>query len=276
MEQQWAFSAAGLFPPAPTEHRKTCFSHEKSMHKATLMQKARQTSLSTRCLLPPPVGALEPVGWSHNDGGQIAEGRPQWKGSYAYFKHTRALQPKDVWRTRVEVGGGAWVGFATEQFNAEKRGESHKSTAWVNLSDGTTLIYPGISEDGQQHCHYDHLVTHIPEAPFDLALRCDAVSNVPQIQFNDDDVWHDFAPGRAALKAGPWFPYLQLWDADVRLSDHSVHRPRAVKSAGKIHKAPAAASSAAAAGGAGAASDEHDESVPPPQKKARHEEGSSK
>ena len=106
------------------------------------------------------------------------------------------------------------------------------------------------------------------------------VSNVPQIQFNDDDVWHDFAPDRVALKAGPWFPFLQLEvSAAIRLSDHSVHRPRAVKSAGKIHQAPAAAASAAAAAaadGAGAASDEHDESVPPPQQKARHEEGSSK
>jgi hypothetical protein len=96
--------------------------------------------------------------------------------------------------------------------------------------------------------------------------------HVPQIQFNDDDVWHDFAPDRAALKAGPWFPYLALGSADVRLIDHSVHRPRAVKSAGKISKAPAAA---AAADGAGAASDEAGESVPPPQKKARHEKGGS-
>ena len=105
--------------------------------------------------------------------------------------------------------------------------------------------------------------------------------NVPQIhsQFNDDDVWHDFAPDRAALKAGPWFPCLALGSAAIRLIDHSVHRPRAVKSAGKISKAPAASASAAAAAaadGAGAASDEHDESVSPPQKKARHEEGSSK
>ena len=91
-------------------------------------------------------------------------------------------------------------------------------------------------------------------------------------------MWHDFLPNRAALKAGPWFPYLVLGSAAARLSDHSVHRPRAVKSAGKISKAPAAAVSAdgAAADGADAASDEHDESVPPPQKKARHEEGGSK
>ena len=71
---------------------------------------------------------------------------------------------------------------------------------------------------------------------------------------SQDDVWHDFAPDGAALKAGPWFPHLALYGADVRLSDHSVHRPRAVKSAGKIYKAPAA-SSAACADGAGAVAD---------------------
>jgi hypothetical protein len=146
----------------------------------------------------------------------------------------------------------------------------------VWLDCGSTFIGTDISQDGQEHYHPDHLGPHIPEAPFDLAVRCEAVSNVPQIQFNDDDVWHDFVPDRVALKAGPWFPYLVLGSAAIRLSDHSVHRPRAVKSAGKIHKAPAAPASDAAADGAGAASDEHDDSVPPPQKKARQEEGGSK
>jgi hypothetical protein len=149
---------------------------------------------------------LEPEGWSHNGNGEITERRPQRKGGNAFFKHTQSLQAKDVWRMRVEVGGDARVGFASEHFNAEKHGETYDSTAWVRLSDGTTRIYPDISEDGQEHRHYRHLRPHIPEAPFDLALRCEAVSNVPQIQVNDDDVWPDFAPGRAALQAGPWFP----------------------------------------------------------------------
>jgi hypothetical protein len=225
-----------------------------------------------------PVDALEPEGWSHNGRGEIIEGRPQGKGGGpAHFKHCRSLQAKDVWRMRVEVGGRAYVGFATEKYNAEKHWETYKSTAYVVLSSGTMVIYPDISEDGQEHFHPSHLGPHIPKAPFDLAVRCEAVSNVPQIQFNDDDVWHDFAPDRAALKAGLWFPMLVLGSAAARLSDHSVHRPRAVKSAGKIHKAPAAATAAAAADGAGAAENGEDgESVLPPQKKARHEEGGSK
>ena len=139
---------------------------------------------------PPPVGALEPGGWSHNEGGEIIEGRPQSNGSFAYFTHTRSLQPKDVWRTRVEVGGNVVVGFATEQYNVEKHGETAESTAWVLLSGGMTRIFPDISEDGQEHVHPDHLRPHIPEAPFDLAVRCEPISNVPQIQFNDDTTLH--------------------------------------------------------------------------------------
>ena len=80
--------------------------------------------------------------------------------------------------------------------------------------------------------------------------------------------------GNTALKAGPWFPYLQLYGAAINRRDHCVHRPRGGKSAGKINQA--AAAFAAAAGGAGAAVGKDDESVLPPQKKARHEEGGSK
>ena len=54
-----------------------------------------------------------------------------------------------------------------------------------------TRILPDISLDCQQHGHPRHLAPHIPKTPFDLALRCEAVSNVPQIKFNDDDVWHN-------------------------------------------------------------------------------------
>ena len=89
-------------------------------------------------------------------------------------------------------------------------------------------------------------------------------------------MWHDFAPDRAAVKAGPWFPFLQLY-GDDRLSDHCVHRPKPTKSAGKTSKAPAApaaaAAAAASADGAGAAAGKDEESAPPPQKKARHDEG---
>ena len=73
--------------------------------------------------------------------------------------------------------------------------------------------------------------------------RVDLDRNVPQVQFNEDGVWHDFAPdegeGRTALKAGPWFPYLLLHEDDL-VSRHRVDRPKATKSAGMKCKASAA------------------------------------
>ena len=82
-----------------------------------------------------------------------------------------------------------------------------------------------------------------------MALRVDPDRNVPQVQFNEDGVWHDFAPdqgeGRTALKAGPWFPYLIVGEGDL-LSGHRVDRPKATKSAGMKCKAPAAADGAGA------------------------------
>jgi hypothetical protein len=138
----------------------------------------------------------------------------------------------------------------------------------VYLGSGSTGINTDISQDGQQHLHDYHLQDHIPETEaYDVALRVTKDGNLPQIQFNDDAVWHDFAPvGGTALKAGPWFPYLQL-DGDDLLSDHRVDRPRATKSAGKTKTAPAASDD-----GAGAAADGCVEAAPPPQKKARRDE----
>jgi hypothetical protein len=221
----------------------------------------------------PPVDVLAPEGWAHSEGGEMVEGKPRSCVGHAFFRHSRELQAHDVLRTQVVEGGGAWVGFATESYDVEKHGETIKSTAGVSLSTGTTVIDSDISSDGEFHYHPDHLKGYIPKTlPYDVALRINKDGNVPQIQFNDDSVWHDFAPDRAAVKAGLCFPFLQL-DGNTRLGDHCVHRPKPTKSAGKTSKAPAAASSAAAASdGAGAATGD-EESDPPPQKKARHDEG---
>ena len=127
---------------------------------------------------------------------------------------------------QVVEGRNASVGFATESYDVEKHGATWKSTAWVWLESGTTRIGSDVSQNGEDHFHLDRLKDHIPKTlPYDLALRIDKDGNVPQIQFNDDSVWHDFAPDRAAVKAGPWFPYLRLY-GDDRLSDHCVHRPK--------------------------------------------------
>ena len=85
-----------------------------------------------------------------------------------------------------------------------RRGRALRS-AWVWLDSGTTRIGSDISQDGEDRFHPGHLEDRIPKTlPFDLALRIDKDGNVPQIQFNDDSVWHDFAPDRAAMKTGPY------------------------------------------------------------------------
>ena len=112
-------------------------------------------------------------------------------------------------------GEGAWVGFAGEQYDTLRHWETNKGTAWVYLFNGSTDLGPGLSLDGEQHYHDDHLVRYIPKnTSYDLSLRVDPDGHVPQIQFNDDDVWHDFVPDRVALKAGPWFPFLRLSKGD--------------------------------------------------------------
>ena len=64
---------------------------------------------------------------------------------------------------------------------------------------------------------------------------------MPQLRFNEDGEWHDFAPeGGTGLKAGPWFPYLYL-SPGTHLSDHCVNRPRPVKGAGMKKSLAAAA-----------------------------------
>jgi hypothetical protein len=120
----------------------------------------------------PPVDVLEPEDWKHSEGGEIAEGKPRSTGGRACFRHSRALQAQDVLRTKVvEVGGIACVGFAAESYDVEKHGETAKSTAWVNLSNGSTAICSAISQDGERHVHLLHLhTTSLRLSQTDLAL----------------------------------------------------------------------------------------------------------
>jgi hypothetical protein len=139
---------------------------------------------------------------------------------------------------RVDAKSFACVGFAGEAFEPLMGNTAGGSTAWVHLGGGTTCIFSGLSLDGQEHSHSSRLARYLPnELPFDLALHCDPESNVPQVQFNEDGIWHDFAPqGRkTALKSGPWFPYLVLNECDC-LSNLRVNRLKATKSAGKTCK----------------------------------------
>jgi hypothetical protein len=143
------------------------------------------------------------------------------------------------------AGGCANVGIAAEGCDVKRHLETYKSTAKVWLDDGSTVILPDISKDGEFHRRIGLLKDAIPETlPCTLALRTSKDGNMPQLRFNEDGQWHDFAPeGGTGLKAGPWFPYLVL-SPDSRLSDHRVNRPRPVKGAGmKKSLAPSAAPS---------------------------------
>jgi hypothetical protein len=222
---------------------------------------------------------LDTAGWAHNGSGEIVNGEPRSpEGDVAYFKHAQELLGGDVWRMRVEGGGGALVGFATEQYNVEKDWETNESSSFVALDDGTTGILSDISHDGQRHWHDGHLEDHIPATkPYDVALRIAKDDNLPQIQFNDDSVWHDFAPeGGTALKVGLWFPFLCLTGDDL-LSDHRVDRPRATKSAGMNRRPASNPAPIPADDGAGAAAADGDDCAPLPlTKKARDAEEGSK
>ena len=221
------------------------------------------------------LGALPPAGWARSEEGEIESGEPQCKEgvNHAYFKHSQSLEPEDVLRMKVVARRDACVGIAGEGYDVERDGETYDSIAGVNLYNGTTFIRPDISQDGERHVHHRLLKEYIPKTlPFDLALRINKDGNMPQLRFNEDGQWHDFAPeGGTGLKAGPWSPYLELYKDDC-LSDHRVNRPRPVKGAG-MNK-PLAASAAPAFDSAGAAAVDADESVSPAQEKSRHDEAS--
>ena len=138
-------------------------------------------------------GGLDGAGWAKSEDGEAVEGRLQLsEGAEACFKHNQALRPGDVWRMKVEGGEGACPGFAGEAYDPARNDATYNSTACVYLIDGTTCICPGLSLDEEDHFHDGHLGPHVPSSsPFEVALRVDHDGNVPQVQFNEDGVWHD-------------------------------------------------------------------------------------
>ena len=164
------------------------------------------------------LGALPPAGWASSTLGGIENGEPQCKEDeeakrnaeeYASFKHSQSLEPEDVWMMKVctKVFG---IGVVAEGFDVERHVETEMSTARLDLSNapndmgehGSTVIFRDISEDGEQHSGRI-LKDHIPKTlPYDLALRINKDGNMPQVRFNEDGQWHDFAPeGGTGLKA---------------------------------------------------------------------------
>ena len=97
------------------------------------------------------MGCATSKSWVCNKHGKIVNGKTQSKGDYAFFKHVQPLEPEDVWRMKVLAGRGAVVGIALEWYDVEMHRKTYMFTARVELSSGTTFIYPGISEDRQDH-----------------------------------------------------------------------------------------------------------------------------
>ena len=178
----------------------------------------------SRAAFLPAGRPLVVAGWAHNAEGEIVNGQLRSTGGVACFKHSLELRAEDVWGMRVERGL-AIVGIAAEELNVDSYGETWSSTAYVELANGTTFTRFDISEDGRHHYYESLLKDYIPKTlPYDVALRITKDGSSPQIQFNDDAVWHDFVPeGGAALKAGPWYPYLMAFPGEC-LSDHRVNR----------------------------------------------------
>jgi hypothetical protein len=199
--------------------------------------------------LPGPrfnIGGEDPE--SHDDLGSLLDQEDRenyldFEDREAYFKHSQPFLPGDVLRFTVdECLEFSSSGFAGAELDPSKffSEEISSAAAWVHLGDGTTSVLGGISLDGRDYSHDDHIFAHLPEAaPYDVALRVETGSNVPQIQFNEDGAWHDFAPldkafpeCRTALKAGPWFPFLSLSMGEC-VSDFRIDHPKPTKSAGK-------------------------------------------
>jgi hypothetical protein len=144
---------------------------------------------------------------------------------YARFKHCHEVNAGDVWSMTVEHGRGV-IGFCGEEYNVHKHKETSSTTVWVHLGSGTTYTNVDMSLDLKTTSQPDFLQDLIPEtSPYTVALRCDRDGNVPQIQFQEDGVWHDFAPERAAVRAGPWYVFMDLYQGDY-MHDHIVQKPK--------------------------------------------------
>jgi hypothetical protein len=70
--------------------------------------------------------------------------------------------------------------------------------------------------------------------PLDVALRCGKDNNVPQIQFNEDGVWHNWTLDGPALKEGPWLPYLRFDDGVLSPTDLRIDGGRATESFARV------------------------------------------
>ena len=181
---------------------------------------------------------------NHFEDGDAGWHNSPTNGRQHFFKHKKAIVAGDVWSMRVT--GGAWLGFATEEYDVRDRtGATFHYSTFASMGEypGSTIIGRGISEDGNNHSYGERLLPYIPNRhPYDISLRITKDGNIPQIQFNNDDVWHDFAAeGEVGLNAGPWYPFMRKGH-DIVIINHDIRRPKPIKSANQKERAESAKS----------------------------------
>jgi hypothetical protein len=193
-------------PPSPHQELQQCM---HGQNDNSVWQPAPQSGV--RC--------LDIVLWAHDGTGEVlldGQLKAAPPSTMSYFKHQHALNAGDILKMHVEgsVQLAASIGFAGQAYDPSRHTDTCRSTSWVSLGNGNAYIMAALGEEGVFRSHVSQLHPHASHGALnDVSLRCDPNGNVPQIQFNEDGVWHDWFKDRAALKAGPWFPYLQMYGA---------------------------------------------------------------
>jgi hypothetical protein len=131
----------------------------------------------------------------------------------AFFKRSLALSTGHVVRIRVVEDSGEVYYYYDECGESTCVGFAGHNIAWASTSTAIGR-HELVVRNEQNHIHLNHLRPHIPKtAPYTLALRVHPDGKMPQIQFNEDGMWHNFVPeDRTALAVGPWFSHLNLLD----------------------------------------------------------------
>ena len=192
-------------PLSPHQELQQCM-HEQN--DSSVWQPAPQSGV--RC--------LDIVLWAHDGTGEVLLGgqlKAAPPSTMSYFKHQHALNAGDILKMHVNsVQLAASIGFAGQAYDPSRHADTCRSTSWVSLGNGNAYIMAALGKEGVFRSHVSQLHPYASRGALnDVSLRCDPKGNVPQIQFNEDGVWHDWIKDRAALKAGPWFPYLQMYGA---------------------------------------------------------------
>ena len=163
-----------------------------------------------------------------------------------YFKGVVPLRPGDEWEISFNMGialgspySFAYIGFAGQDYDPEKYGETYKNCARIYLDNNGSrvMIYEKMSIDGKMHsdvCSFPGYQSY--NGKIKLSLRIDS-NNFPQVKYKNDDKWCDFisSKDRVALKQDSYYPFMVVWNHST-ISNHIVTPKKPTKSANKKRK----------------------------------------